>query len=308
MARLKSSITSIRHRFFPLSYYPLHICYFVVTILISSVILNAKGSNEQALFRLRYIDALFLSASAMTCTGLNTVNIGSLTAFQQAVLFILILAGNVTLVSVTTVFIRRHFLKKTMKDIKLKAGQAVFSSTHPSKTEEMASAGSPRDHDFLMQHSSQPKTNGKFNTSPQYRRNPSSFRRDIESGEINLSSLKPVSSGGLQIRSSEAGLIEENRHDLLSSLIALDKTVSTGFSSAHVEVDVQQDGFQSLTESEREELGGVEYHALSLLMWILPAYVLFWLALPMAILIPYSYKDTVESIIRSQPGNLKPAW
>ncbi|MCJ1261315.1 hypothetical protein MMC22_001179 [Lobaria immixta] len=308
MARLKSSITSIRHRFFPLSYYSLHFCYFVVTTLISSVILKGKSGNEQALFQLRYIDALFLSASAMTCTGLNTVNLGSLTAFQQAVHFILILAGNVTVVSVTTVVVRRHFFKGTMKDIKLKAGQTVFSSTHPPKTEERASAGSLRGHDFLTQHSSQHKTNRRINMSPQYRRNPSSIRRDIESGEINFSSLKPVSSGGFQIRSSEAGLIEENRHDLLSSLLALDKKVSTAFSSAHIEVDVQQDGFQSLTESEREELGGVEYHALSLLMWILPAYVLFWLALPMAILIPYSYRDNVESIIRSQPGNLKPAW
>ena len=60
---------------------------------------------------------------------------------------------------------------------------------------------------------------------------------------------------------------------------------------------------------EREELGGVEYRALGVLMWLVPAYILFCLALPLVILIPYSYKGDVAAIIRtSQPGDLEPGW
>ena len=101
--------------------YCLHLCYFVLTIIISSVILYGSGvdgnsHNAEALFRLRYIDALFLCASAMTNTGLGTVNLSSITAFQQAVLAILILLGNITTLSVVTVFVRRHFFRKHMKN------------------------------------------------------------------------------------------------------------------------------------------------------------------------------------------------
>ena len=56
-------------------------------------------------------------------------------------------------------------------------------------------------------------------------------------------------------------------------------------------------------------LGGVEYRTLGALMWILPAYLLFWITLGTAFLVPYSYCDSVASIIQSsQPGNLKPGW
>lgn len=303
MAHLKSIITSLRRRFFSLSFYPLHIRYFVVTILISSIIIYCSGGNEQAHFRLRYIDALFLCASAMTCTGMNTVNLSSLTAFQQAVLFVLILAGNLTVVSVTTVVVRRHFLKVTMRDIKLKAAQTVFNRNDPQITEEVASAGSSHDRDSIMQRSSQHETYQRVNISPHYQRIPS-----MESGEINLSRPKPGSSGRFQVQSSLAGPIENNRHDYLSFLLSLKNKVSPIVSSGHIWTDFQQEGFNSLTELEREELGGVEYRALSLLMWPLPAYILFWLALPMIVLVPYSYSVTVESVLQGQPGNLEPAW
>ena len=44
-------------------------------------------------------------------------------------------------------------------------------------------------------------------------------------------------------------------------------------------------------------------------MWLLPVYIVFWLALGMVIMVPWSYKDSVADIIRYQePGNLSPGW
>ena len=64
-----------------------------------------------------------------------------------------------------------------------------------------------------------------------------------------------------------------------------------------------------MNEKEREELGGVEYRALHLLGWLLPAYILFWFALGIVILVPYSYYHSMATQIRtSQPGNLDPGW
>lgn len=52
----------------------------------------------------------------MTNTGLNTVNLSSITAFQQSILFVLMLLGNIVIVSTGTVVIRRHFMRKHIQE------------------------------------------------------------------------------------------------------------------------------------------------------------------------------------------------
>ena len=122
MAHIKSLLSRARNQnLFLLNFYRLHVLYFIFTILLSSLIVYGSGINgnshdEEAKFKLRYIDALFLCTSAMTNTGLNTVNLSSITAFQQSVLFVLILIGNITVVSTVTVAVRRHWMRKYMRD------------------------------------------------------------------------------------------------------------------------------------------------------------------------------------------------
>jgi hypothetical protein len=53
----------------------------------------------------------------MTNTGLNTVNLSVLTAWQQAILFILMLMGDLTIVTVVVVFIRKHYFKKRLREL-----------------------------------------------------------------------------------------------------------------------------------------------------------------------------------------------
>ena len=118
MTRPNSLFSYIQlYKYLRWNFYRFHLSYFILTIILSSVIVYGSGVNgnsndAEAEFRLRYIDALFLCTSAMTNAGLNTVNLGSLTAFQQAVLGILILVEIVVTVSVATVWIRRYFFKK----------------------------------------------------------------------------------------------------------------------------------------------------------------------------------------------------
>ena len=62
-----------REEVFRLNFYRVHMAYFLITILISSVILYGSGivddPTEDDGRRLEYIDALFLCTSAMTATG-----------------------------------------------------------------------------------------------------------------------------------------------------------------------------------------------------------------------------------------------
>lgn len=122
----------LRDDVFRLNFYRLHMLYFIVVILVSSIIFYgeglANGSTEVNGTKLRYIDALFLCCSAMTTTGLNTVNVGSLTSFQQAMLCVLLLIGNVVFVSTFVVVIRRHYFRRKLAHVveHSKSGQKVL--------------------------------------------------------------------------------------------------------------------------------------------------------------------------------------
>lgn len=122
MGRVNAMIQHVRQRgWFGMNFYRFHVLYFLLTIIISSIIMYGSGVNgnsddAEALFRLRYIDAIFLCTSAMTAGGLNTVNLSYLTAFQQSVLFVVMLLGGVPFVSNAAVWIRWYFLRKYMKD------------------------------------------------------------------------------------------------------------------------------------------------------------------------------------------------
>lgn len=68
-----------------------HYAYFIGLCLLTSVIF--WGSSTPA-HSVRYIDSLFLTVSAMTLAGLNTVNLSTINTFQQIMLFFLIMAGS----------------------------------------------------------------------------------------------------------------------------------------------------------------------------------------------------------------------
>jgi len=77
------------------NFYRLHLVFFTVVPLIASGIFFA-GNGE---FIISYIDSLFLCYSALTNTGLSTVNLSACTGFQQAILFVLMVLGDAVSIS-----------------------------------------------------------------------------------------------------------------------------------------------------------------------------------------------------------------
>ncbi|MCJ1381680.1 hypothetical protein MMC17_004791 [Xylographa soralifera] len=305
----ESLLATIHTRVFHLNYFRLHLLYFVSVILLSSVIVYGSGVNgnsndEEASFYLTYVDALFLCTSAMTSTGLNTVNLGAITTFQQAVLFILIFIGNVVTISVVTVAIRRHYYRVYMKDFlnHSKAGRQIVDDidrqpngqTSSSHVEEGRTTGSYR----------QEESDGTRRSTEMRERKPAPSQNQLG----QTSSYRPYETGhGGFPYPWEISSIRNLRSRYRTSGSATPGK-SHHYLSFQPSVD-HKGRFHSLNEAEREELGGVEYRALSLLLWLLPAYIIFWLALPMVILIPYSYVQSVQTILQgSQPGNLSSGW
>ncbi|THX10507.1 TrkH-domain-containing protein [Aureobasidium pullulans] len=191
--RLPSYLRDIRFNF-----YRLHLCYFIFTILLSSIILygsttNGNSDNAQKAFNLRYIDALFLSASAMTNSGLNVVNLGSITGFQQAVLFILIPMGNVMVVSMSTVYIRKYFFKKKIRHFlqHSKAGRQVAKDIERDSLQHKNDGSSRVPNDHAMTADLRNRKSTKKDRSPHHLTHYGGFPLPWESPSIRNFFHKP---------------------------------------------------------------------------------------------------------------------
>ncbi|KFY49332.1 hypothetical protein V496_10086 [Pseudogymnoascus sp. VKM F-4515 (FW-2607)] len=98
----------------PLNFITVHYAYFVVTCLVCSLIFWGASNPAQSV---SYTDSLFLVVSAMTEAGLNTVNLSTLTSFQQTMLFLLILIGGSIFVSIGTVLVRKRAFESRFRHV-----------------------------------------------------------------------------------------------------------------------------------------------------------------------------------------------
>ncbi len=98
----------------PLNFITLHYTYFIGVCLFSSLIFWGASTPPRSV---SYTDSLFLTVSAMTLAGLNTVNLSQLNTFQQFILFLLIILGSAIWVSIAVVHVRRKAFERRFKSI-----------------------------------------------------------------------------------------------------------------------------------------------------------------------------------------------
>ncbi|KAJ6085663.1 Low-affinity potassium transport protein [Penicillium canescens] len=91
-----------------------HYAYFIGLSFITSAIFWGTSSPAQSV---RYIDSLYLTTSAMTLAGMNTVNLSTLNTFQQVLLFFLIISGSAIWVSIAMVLVRKRAFEKRFGEI-----------------------------------------------------------------------------------------------------------------------------------------------------------------------------------------------
>ncbi|RDW69203.1 putative cation transporter protein [Coleophoma cylindrospora] len=98
----------------PINYVTLHYAYFIITSIVATLIF--WGTSAPA-YSIGWWDSMFMVVSAMTGTGLNTVNVSQLTTFQQVQLCLLMMMGSQVLISYFTVAFRKHIFEKRFEDI-----------------------------------------------------------------------------------------------------------------------------------------------------------------------------------------------
>ncbi|KAI0367488.1 TrkH-domain-containing protein [Pilatotrama ljubarskyi] len=90
------------------NFFRLHLIYFTVTPLVAAGIFYAVNGE----FHIPFVDALFLCYSALTVTGLSTVNLSTLTVLQQVILCLLMAMGDVTIVAWVMVLVRLRYFRE----------------------------------------------------------------------------------------------------------------------------------------------------------------------------------------------------
>ncbi|KAJ3495806.1 hypothetical protein NLG97_g3126 [Lecanicillium saksenae] len=127
-----TSLRSMSKHVPSLNYITIHYCYFILVCLLSSVIFWASSKPDG---HISYVDSLFVVVSAMTEAGLNTVNLSTMTTWQQTILFLLIIFGSSIWVSIWTVVARKlAFYRRFMHS----------QSTTPDSTQQTQRVGNGR--------------------------------------------------------------------------------------------------------------------------------------------------------------------
>ncbi|KAM0814427.1 putative Cation transport protein-domain-containing protein [Seiridium cardinale] len=98
----------------PVNFITLHYAYFIVSAIIGALIFWGSSSPEYAV---GWWDSLFMVMSALTASGLNTVNLSQLTTFQQVQLCVYMIMGSQIIISYFTITFRKRIFEKRFEDI-----------------------------------------------------------------------------------------------------------------------------------------------------------------------------------------------
>ncbi|KAL1619070.1 hypothetical protein SLS54_006922 [Diplodia seriata] len=246
--------------------------------------------------------------------GLNTVNLSSLTGFQQAVLCVLLIIGNVPFVSSFVVIIRRHFFRRKLADVvqHSRSGRQMVRDVEEQDEREH----DHHHHDTARLRRRTKRRHGDDDSEQRPLRSASepSHRREETKKPPGQRHYYYASGRGFFPWPWESHTVQRVFHSAFHSLQTERHPHDRSYLSFAASLD-SRGRFRNLSEHERAELGGVEYRALSLLLPLLVFYQLFWYALGAAILVPYAYRARIRAILddaAQQPGGggnrLSPGW
>ncbi|WWD18193.1 hypothetical protein CI109_102642 [Kwoniella shandongensis] len=102
-----------------LNFFRVHLLLFTFTPIVAACILYAANgsasgnanSTDTGQQKVTFIDSLFVCFSAMSTTGLVTVNLSALHPFQQFVLYFLFIIGDYSFVSLIMVIVRKRYFR-----------------------------------------------------------------------------------------------------------------------------------------------------------------------------------------------------
>ncbi|KAJ7145738.1 cation transport protein-domain-containing protein [Mycena epipterygia] len=117
------------------TFYRIHFATFTITPLIAAAVFYACNGR----FHVSFLDSVFICYSAMTVTGLSTINLSTTTAWQQVILYFLMLIGDFTAVSWIMVLVRKWYFRNVCQYV----NQQSIRNPSKSRTMFLKSISSP---------------------------------------------------------------------------------------------------------------------------------------------------------------------
>lgn len=280
----------------PVNFITLHYAYFIGTTIVATLIFWGAAVPARSI---GWWDSMFMVMSAITATGLNTINLSQLTTFQQVELCVLMMMGSQVLISYVTIAFRKHIFEKRFEDIvemererrkkKMSGTGAVVGMTGAMfGLQVMSSFGKGR-----AQSKPRSSSNASAMASPT-RRAFSSDDVSVAEAQIggrrsqqqHIDFLEPIREG-----KSFEGQTATTGHSIYNTQshqsgparrrpqTAESRATTEGFNVQtflkEQKRNIGRNGqFFNLSEDEREYLGGVEYRSLKFLSVFVMAYFL----------------------------------
>ncbi|KAG5297231.1 low-affinity potassium transporter [Histoplasma ohiense] len=117
-----------------LNFIRLHYTY-ILLLSVLAVIVIYPAQN------LSGIDAFFTSCSAATTTGLNTVDVNKMRTFQQVVIYVVPLIGNLSVINLAVVLVRLYWFETRFKDIVRLSRQRLLDRPRSNRLQSSESGG-----------------------------------------------------------------------------------------------------------------------------------------------------------------------
>ena len=269
----------------PINFITVHYAYFITSCLFFALVFWGSGSPLS--LQISFLDSLYLSMSALTSTGMNTVNVSQMSTGQQVILFIAMLLGHPILISLWTVLFRRHIFEKRFRAIvkaerlrKLKMGSSIGLSTGITELLTLARLRSSSKTQPKSDHNQLP---GLGTRIPARQPSPPPERqggeRDVEAGlaPILESAPLPRTPGARSARNVAFLELPRQAGNLESAGPDDDRSAEVRNFLEEKRRNIGRNGeFFNLTLKEREYLGGVEYRAVEVLVVTVAAYFILW--------------------------------
>ncbi|KAF1949043.1 TrkH-domain-containing protein [Byssothecium circinans] len=301
--RLVAAVEAVKPYVPPINFITLHYGYFIGLGIVGTLIF--WGSSSPA-YSISFWDSMFMTMSALTASGLNTINVSQLTTFQQAELVVLMMLGSQVLVSYFTIAFRKHIFEKRFENIveterekrkkttKLSSvvgmtgamfGMQVMSSfgkgrppSKPRRSKTMNDVSSPATAVVSPNETSVPEAlqDGLSPTSerPQQHQHVG-FLEPIREGRSFDESHAATSGHSIYKTHSHQSESTRRRPQTAESKVSLGFNVQTFLKEQKRNVG-RNGQFFNLSSEEREYLGGVEYRALKFLSVFVILYFLLW--------------------------------
>lgn len=253
---------------FCLRFITIHYAYILLWAIVASVIIYPAGN-------VLYTDALFFGCAAATQSGLNTLNVNDLRAYQQVVILCVSWMTSPVFIHTAVVFCRIYWFEKrfqylvqsakTMRRTAPASGTSTNSSDEEQQNPKRTPAACSGQNLITDTYD-----NAAFNTE----------RRNLDDNAA--------------VSDTERALVNAPR----------DTTPYLSWNAIYG----RNSAFVGLNEAQRDELGGIEYRALKTLAVILIVYYLFFHIFGIICLVPWIMESKTYGPIVRQVGLGRPWW